>query len=177
MKRIILIVGLITAALMGVNPADYDPFFDNPHDTYHIIAPRLAAKLAKQDDGIEGFHTPTPGPNAEACKSVWDNGKPCPVDGKFYGYWGELQPEYCNNNHFQPDGKTLKPDADKCHCNVAMTTDMKDCPMNDKGEPIQHYVQGFTCQVYCREKDHCHCVNICDAYVEPPESPAKGKTK
>lgn len=158
---------LLIAVLVGANPADYDPFFDSPHDTYHLLA-----KILPQDE----WKTPTPGPNAEACRDVWDKGIAC-SDGKFYGNWGELQPEYCNNNHFLSDGKTLKPEAEKCKCNIAMTTDMKDCPMNAKGDPVAQVINGQTCQVYCREKDHCHCVNICDAVVMEPKKPVKPKKK
>jgi hypothetical protein len=113
---------------------------------------------------------PPKGPNADACHDVWDAGIPCPVDGKLYGYWGELQPEFCDNYHFMPDGKTLKPDADKCHCNIAMT-DADHCPMNDEGT-THLSIDGSTCMVYCREKgtekqsggmSHCHCVLVCDS--------------
>jgi len=73
------------------------------------------------------------------------------------------------------DGETLKPEAEKCTCNVAMTTDKKDCPMMN-GKPAEQVVLGRTCRVWCREKDHCHCVNICDAYMPdaaPTPTPAK----
>jgi len=92
MKLFILVACLLVATLAGANPADYDPFFDNTHDTYHVLASLLSFK---QVDTGEGFTPPKPGPNAEACKEVWDKSVPCPSDGKFYGYWGEEQPEYC----------------------------------------------------------------------------------
>lgn len=170
--KIILGIALLGMLAAGINPADYDPFFDNDHDTYHVLAAALPFTVPQQ------WTTPTPGPNAEACREVWDKGIPCPSDGKIYGHWGEIQPEYCDNNHFMPDGKTLKPEADKCTCNIAMTSDMKDCPMNEDGTPAQQIVNGKTCQVYCREATHCHCVNICDSFVPQPEAPKPApKTK
>ena len=173
MKFILLLICLVAAAVSGANPADYDPYHDNDHDTYHLIAAAIPFAMPQEEE-TGTWHSPPPGPNAEACRLVWDKGVPCAVDGKFYGNWGELQPEYCDNDHFNKDGKTLKPEAEKCKCNVAMTTDQKNCPVNNKGEPIKNMVDGATCMVYCREKTHCHCVDICDmAFDDKAAQPAK----
>ena len=158
MKYAILLLSCLSALAAGSNRYDYDPYNDNPGSTYALIA--SVVPLPQDDD--PNWHHPPAGPNAAQCKAVWDKGVPCPVDGKFYGYWGELQPEYCDNDHFMRDGKTLKPEAEKCTCNIAQMHDQKDCPMNSKGEPVKQMVQGATCMVYCRENTHCHCVDICD---------------
>lgn len=167
--RLSAVVLLILSVMIGINPADYDPFLDHPRSTYNLLAQEVSRYTNPNRAGRQ-WTQPPPGPNAEACKSVWDAGVPCKVDGKLYGYWGELQPDFCDNNYFLPDGKRLKPDAEKCHCNIAMT-DADHCPMNDDGT-THLSVDGSTCQVYCREKGteagasgmtHCHCVLVCDA--------------
>lgn len=174
-KKFFLFAVVLTMLVIGSNPADYDPFHDNPDDTYNLIAANMPFPMPQEypTDGhghpLNGqgrpFVQPPPGPNADACKSVWDKNIPCPVDGKFYGNWGDLQPENCDNNYYLPDGRTLKPQAQKCECNIAMTKDMKDCPMNDDGSPAEQLIDGTTCMRYCQEKKHCHCIKICDAYV------------
>ena len=170
-RKFFLASVVMTALVAGINPNDYDPFHDNPQDTYHVLAASFPQTFPKDPSGkhpLNGvgrpFVVPPKAPNGDACREVWDKQVPCPVDGKYYGYWGDLQPENCDHNYFMPDGKTLKPDADKCECNVAMTTDMKDCPMNSDGTPAQQLVDGSTCMKYCHT-EHCHCVQICDAYV------------
>lgn len=171
----------------GLNPADYDPFHDHPRDTFHLIA-QVVPQINNPNRAGRPFTVPPPGPNAEACKAVWDKGVPCPVDGKLYGYYGELQPDFCDNNYYLPDGRTLKPDAEKCHCNIAMT-DADHCPMNDDGSTKHLSIDGGTCLVYCREKgteagadgmSHCHCVLQCDSAsdedlkgIHTPPAPAK----
>lgn len=173
-SKAFLMVVVLDAALIGNNPADYDPFHDNMRDTYHFFAAAVPFPMPQEypTDGhghpLNGagrsWVQPPKGPNGDACREVWDKQIPCSVDGKFYGYWGDLQPESCDDNYFMPDGRTLKPDADKCECNVAMTKTPDQCPMNDQGDPIQQMVDGPTCMKYCHT-EHCHCVSICDAYV------------
>jgi hypothetical protein len=178
-KRV-LFTGLLFAALtMGINVYDYDPFHDNPSDTYHVLAAALPQVFPKGPTGkhpLNGsgrpFVQPPKAPNGDACKEVWDKNIPCKVDGKYYGYWGDLQPENCDNNYFLPDGRTLKPDADKCECNIAMTKEMKDCPMTG-----HHVIDGPTCMKYCQEKDHCHCVDVCDFFVPDASTPVVGEKK
>ena len=168
-KRFFLLSVLLVAVLSGFNPADYDPFFDHPNSTYNLLAQEVSPYTNPNRMG-RPWTQPPKGPNADACRAVWDKPQPCPVDGKFYGQWGELQPENCDNNFFMPDGKTLKPDAEKCHCNIAMT-DADHCTMGEDGT-MHLSIDGSTCQVYCREKaydhngntiSHCHCVLQCDA--------------
>ena len=89
MKRALLLFAVFATLMMGINPADYDPYHDNSHDTYSL----LAAAFPQGD------------------RDCWGSDKPC-ADGKYRDRQGNEQPDNCSN---VGDG----PEQNNCACNRA----------------------------------------------------------
>lgn len=93
-------------------------------------------------------------------------------DGKYHASDGSAQPDTCDNDHFEKDGKTEKPDSHKCHCEVA-STDADHCP---PGGLKKNYADMPHCDTSCRD-EACACVNKCDANDVTPPTPKKKRGK
>lgn len=131
-KKLSLIFVVLVCLGMNLNPADFDPYHDNDHDTYSMLSRAFAQDV----------------PGRENC---WGADVRC-SDGKYRDFNGKEQPDTCNNDPESPD---------KCACSHATDpADDETCAMHNPNVNREND-HDQKCKVYCRG-GHCHCTNYCD---------------
>lgn len=128
MRKLLLISVIVIAGLMGVNPADFDPYHDNDHETW----PRIVSVFAAQQE-------------RQPC---WGSDQRCP-DGKYRDGYGKEQPDTCNNDPENPH---------KCAChNATDPADGESCPMHpgDRSQEHDQTCQVYCRGQHCHCTNYC----------------------